>query len=60
MRPTTNQDFWNKKLDGNIKRDRRLQRKLRRMGWKVLIVWQCEIQKPEKLLGKLQRFLYDR
>jgi len=60
MRPTTNQDFWNKKLDGNIERDRRFQSKLRRMGWKVLIVWQCEIRKPEKLLSRLERFLYDR
>ncbi|MEN6476300.1 MAG: DNA mismatch endonuclease Vsr [Syntrophaceae bacterium] len=59
-RPTTNKDFWNKKLDGNIKRDKRFQRKLHRLGWKVLIVWQCETNNPEKLLKKLERFLYDK
>ncbi|HDQ44174.1 MAG TPA: DNA mismatch endonuclease Vsr [bacterium] len=57
-RPTTNIDFWNKKLDENIERDKRFLRELRRMGWKVLIVWQCETRRPEILLGKLERFLY--
>jgi len=58
-RPTTNKRFWNKKLDGNIERDKRFRKKLRRMGWKVLVVWQCETRNPEKVLGKLERFLHD-
>lgn len=58
-RPTTNKTFWNKKLDGNIERDKRFRRELRRMGWKVLVVWQCDTQNPEKLLQKLEKFLHD-
>ena len=58
-RPATNKRFWNKKLDGNIERDKRFRRKLHRMGWKVLVVWQCETLMPEKLLRKLERFLHD-
>lgn len=58
-RPTTNENFWNNKLNGNIKRDRLKCRKLRRMGWKVLVVWECETKASELLLGKLERFLYD-
>lgn len=58
-RPATNKSFWNKKLDANIERDKRFRRELRRMGWKLLVVWQCETHNPEKLLGKLERFLYD-
>jgi DNA mismatch endonuclease (patch repair protein) len=58
-RPTTNKGFWNKKLDENIERDKRFQRKLRLMGWKVLVLWQCEGRKPEKMLRKLERFLHD-
>jgi G:T-mismatch repair DNA endonuclease (very short patch repair protein) len=27
------------------------------MGWKVLVVWECETRKPEKLLRKLERYL---
>jgi len=58
-RPTTNKNFWNEKLDGNIKRDERYRRVLRQMGWKVLIIWECETKNPEKLLRKLERFLHD-
>jgi DNA mismatch endonuclease, patch repair protein len=58
-RPTTNENFWNNKLNGNIKRDRLNCRELRRIGWKVLVVWECETKASELLLGKLERFLYD-
>ena len=58
-RPTTNENFWNNKLNGNIKRDRLNCRELRRMRWKVLVVWECETKASELLLGKLERFLYD-
>lgn len=57
-RPKTNENFWNNKLDGNIERDKRYNLELRRMGWKVLIVWECETKNPKKLLGMLERFLY--
>jgi DNA mismatch endonuclease (patch repair protein) len=56
-RPTTNETFWNNKLDANIKRDRRYRQELRRMGWKVLVIWECETKAPDKLLRKLERFL---
>jgi len=59
-RPITNKSFWKKKLDGNIERDKRFRRALRRMGWKVLEVWECETREPEKLLRKAERFLHDR
>ena len=58
-RPATNTEFWNNKLDDNIARDKRVQRKLRRDGWKVIVIWKCETRKPEKLLEKLERFLHD-
>lgn len=58
-RPTTNKSFWNNKIDANIERDKRFRRELRRMGWKLLVVWQCETRNPEKLLCKLERFLHD-
>ena len=58
-RPTTNQPFWDKKLDGNLKRDKRFRAELSRIGWKVLVVWQCEMKAPDKLAKKLERFLYE-
>lgn len=58
-RPTTNESFWNKKLDNNIKRDKRFFRAIRQLNWKVLVIWECETRKTELLLQKLERFLND-
>ncbi len=57
-RPTSNTEFWNGKLDKNIARDKSNKRKLRRLGWKVLVVWECETKAREKLHRKLRRFLH--
>lgn len=54
-RPSTNREFWDKKLDGNIARDRANIGALRRAGWKVLVIWQCAMKdrgRLEKTLGK--------
>jgi len=58
-RPTTKKPFWNKKLNSNIQRDKRMRRKLRQMGWKVMIVWECETRDLDKLIVKLKNYLYD-
>ena len=42
IRPKANSEYWNAKLDRNIQRDRENYRKLRQMGWKVIVVWECE------------------
>jgi DNA mismatch endonuclease, patch repair protein len=57
-RPTTNHAFWNKKLDGNMERDKKFRRMLVQMGWKVLVIWECETRKPVSLKRKLENFLY--
>ena len=46
--PTTNTEFWETKINGNIERDRRNISELQELGWKVIVIWQCEIQN-EKL-----------
>jgi len=56
-RPATNMAFWRKKLNANIERDRRTQAELKRMGWKYLVVWQCEIANEQLLKKKLVRYL---
>lgn len=55
--PATNARFWRTKRLSNVARDRRNLRALRRKGWKVLIVWECEIRKPASLRQKIQKFL---
>ena len=42
--PKTNSEFWQKKFQYNIDRDERNYQKLKDLGWRVLIVWECEIR----------------
>ena len=44
VKPKTNTDFWNAKFQYNIERDQRNYKKLEEMGWRVFIIWECEIR----------------
>ncbi len=46
-RPTSNTSFWQSKILGNIERDKRVKTELRNLGWKVLIVWDCQLRNKE-------------
>ena len=43
--PSSNQDYWVPKINRNVERDRDNQAKLEKMGWRVLIVWECSLKK---------------
>lgn len=43
--PKTRTEFWLEKFDKNVKNDRIKQEKLRELGWKVIVIWECEIKK---------------
>ena len=43
--PSTNQEYWKPKIFGNVERDRKNISMLKSTGWKVLIVWECELKK---------------
>ena len=43
--PKSNTDFWKKKLLQNRKRDAKIYRELTNLGWKVIVIWQCELKK---------------
>lgn len=55
--PTTNIEFWQTKIGKNKMRDQTAQRKLRAKGWKLLVVWQCQINNKRALADKLTAFL---
>lgn len=57
--PSTRKEFWLGKLDGNRKRDRRTRRRLRQLGYGVLVVWECQTQARglPKLVKRIERFL---
>ncbi len=55
--PKTHVTFWKDKFHTNLARDRRVQAELKKLGWEILIVWQCEIKNQEKLSRRLDDFL---
>jgi DNA mismatch endonuclease (patch repair protein) len=58
-RPTSNKFYWNEKIDGNIRRDRKVRRKLWRIGWHVVTIWECQLKKPTSVKRRLTRFIND-
>lgn len=55
--PTSNTDFWAKKRQSNIERDRLQQQQLQSLGWRVLVIWECETKDREQLRFRLRHFL---
>lgn len=56
--PKSNTEFWQTKFAANVQRDQAAQQALRDLGWKVIIVWECETRDiatlEERLRGELQ------
>jgi DNA mismatch endonuclease (patch repair protein) len=56
--PATRREFWENKLSGNAKRDKQHQRVLRQLGWHVITVWECDVERSgEKVAHRLSRLL---
>lgn len=43
--PKTNVEFWQNKISANIRRDKTNQNDLEKLGWQVVVAWECEIKK---------------
>jgi DNA mismatch endonuclease (patch repair protein) len=59
IRPKENAEYWNKKLDRTIERDKENKIKLEQLGYKVLVIWECETKKKkiDMLKEKIFEFL---
>lgn len=55
--PKSRLDYWCAKREANLARDARNLRQLRRLGWSCLVVWQCELKCPERVLRRVTGFL---
>jgi DNA mismatch endonuclease (patch repair protein) len=55
--PKSRLDFWRPKLERNQLRDKVNKKKLGRLGWKVLVVWECQLGKLPALMARLRAFL---
>lgn len=53
--PTSNTEYWSKKINGNVERDKSNIAKLEYIGWKVYVIWECQLknQVREENLSKL-------
>lgn len=43
--PSSNEEYWHKKINGNVKRDKDNISKLNELGWKVYTIWECQLKK---------------
>lgn len=58
VRPETNARAWRKKINGNKARDRRVSRLLRKQGWSVIRIWECQLaENADSCLCKIRRTL---
>jgi DNA mismatch endonuclease (patch repair protein) len=55
--PKSKVGFWMDKLEGNRERDIRKTEELESAGWRVLVVWECELKDLNALSSRLRRFL---
>jgi DNA mismatch endonuclease (patch repair protein) len=55
--PKSRLEFWEPKLEANKDRDIRNLGRLRKEGWRVLTIWECQLNEPERLQAKIRRFL---
>jgi DNA mismatch endonuclease (patch repair protein) len=56
--PSTRTEFWTSKFEGTIARDRKTTRLLEADGWKVQVVWECELERePGQTLDRVARQL---
>lgn len=56
--PETRRQFWRDKVEGNRRRDRRVNLQLRKRGWRVARIWECALRThPDTMVRKIRRML---
>jgi DNA mismatch endonuclease (patch repair protein) len=58
--PATRAEFWAAKRGGNVARDRTRAAALRRLGWRAIVLWECEVRSEEAVLARLRKLRIDR
>ena len=53
--PSSNIEYWSKKISGNVERDKTNRELLEKDGWRVIVIWECQLKKKnaEQNLSKL-------
>lgn len=55
--PKSNSSFWLPKLEQNRARDSRVQRAINRLGWRYIVVWECQLRYPDRVAVRMRKFL---
>jgi DNA mismatch endonuclease (patch repair protein) len=55
--PKTNRQYWIDKIERNCRRDATVRKRLRAAGWRILVLWECEIRNGTSLEKRIRRFL---
>jgi len=55
--PKTNKNYWESKFKRTIKRDKENKKELKKLGWNILTLWECEIKKEKKIDKKIRLFV---
>ncbi len=58
--PKSNTGFWKKKFADTIKRDRKQQRLLKEAGWRVLVLWECQINDSDDSSSRIDTLMRSR
>lgn len=57
--PKSNTDFWAAKFKRNVERDNRVIDKLEALGWRVIVVWECELSSRDRLTATAERVAHE-
>jgi DNA mismatch endonuclease (patch repair protein) len=55
--PKSNSDYWKEKILSNQRRDRKVTKELKSLGWRVLRIWESSLGDEEAVIGKLKLLL---
>lgn len=58
--PKTNVDYWVKKIRGNVERDKLVAEELNKLGWQVLIIWECNLANEKTTREMIKIFMNDK
>ncbi|MCK9264720.1 MAG: DNA mismatch endonuclease Vsr [Deltaproteobacteria bacterium] len=55
--PKANTKYWQGKINKNIERDKKNQEALQSLGWETLIIWECDLKDPDKVILCITKYL---
>lgn len=57
--PKSRISFWKEKFAENIERDLNVRRSLKKLGWRVLVVWECQTTRPQVVAQRITKTIHE-